>query len=89
MLTILAHPALLLVLGGSGGGGGRGAAAVEVEEDGAAALGAPEVGGGEHDVHEAARAAGEHHGRRCRGADRGPQPQLSLRGQARARGRQR
>ncbi|THU49302.1 hypothetical protein C4D60_Mb06t08120 [Musa balbisiana] len=33
----------------SGGGGGRGAAAVEVEEDGAAALGAPEVGGGEHD----------------------------------------
>ncbi|RWW24348.1 hypothetical protein GW17_00011379 [Ensete ventricosum] len=46
-----------------GGGGGGGGVVEEVEEDGALALGALGIVLGEHDVHEAAWTAGEHHGR--------------------------
>ena len=58
----------------------------EVKEHGALALGAPRVVLGEHDVDEAARAGGEHHGRRF-GAVGPLQAMLVLRRQARARGR--
>ncbi|CAL9038798.1 unnamed protein product, partial [Musa banksii] len=43
---------------------GGGGVVEEVEEDGALALGTPGVILGEHDVHEAPGAGGEHHRRR-------------------------
>jgi hypothetical protein len=79
-------------------GGGGGGVVQEVEEDGAAAAGAARVGLGEHHVHEAARAGGQHHGRRLRAVgplqpvpvDLRPRLPLALRRrQARARRRRR